>query len=229
MRILMIEDEPELLSALKWGFEEKGYAVDTAETGPGGLELALTNGYDVVILDLNLPGMDGLTVLREIRRESLEQKVLILSARTSFHERIEGLDGGASDYLVKPFDFGELEARVRSLTRRAFIHQNAVLRFGGVTLDTVKRSAETAAGVPLELPQKELALLEYMMLNAGRPVSAEELIEHIWADDAGLFTNAVKVRVSLLRKKLTESGCGVTVSNLRGAGYFLAEEGGAGT
>lgn len=225
MRILIIEDEPELLSALKWGFEERGFTADAAETGPGGLELAQTNEYDVIILDLNLPGMDGLQVLEEIRRDSLEQRVLILSARAAFHERIEGLDKGANDYLVKPFHFGELEARVRSLMRRSFIQQNAVLRLGGLAVDTVKRRVQ-ACGVPLELSQRELQLLEYLLLNRGRPVSAEELIEHIWDDDAALFSGAVKVRVSLLRKKLGESRSGVTVRNLRGAGYYLTEGGG---
>lgn len=223
MRILIIEDESELLTALKWGFKECGYIADGAENGLDGLELAQTNEYDVIVLDLNLPGMDGLQILEEIRKENLEQKVLILSARTSFHERIEGLDMGANDYLVKPFDFGELEARVRSLMRRSFIQQNAILSFGDLRFDTVKRTAVTSNGMAIDLPQKELSILEYLMLNSTRPVSAEELIEHVWADEADMFSNAVKVRISLLRKKLTEAGAGITISNIRGVGYILSE------
>ena len=225
MRILIIEDEPDLLSALKWGFEETGYLVDGAETGPDGLELAQMNEYDVIILDLNLPGMDGLTILQEIRSNSLEQKVLILSARTSFQERIEGLDMGANDYLVKPFDFGELEARVRSLMRRSFIQHDVVLHYEQLTFDTVRRMAFTTGGIQIELPHKELAILEYLLLNQKRPVRAEELIEHIWSDDGDLFSNAVKVRISMLRKKLMESGSGVTISNIRGVGYSLMKGG----
>lgn len=223
MRILIIEDEPELLTALKWGFEETGYIADGAENGLDGLELAQTNEYDVIVLDLNLPGMDGLKILEEIRRENLEQKVLILSARTAFHERIEGLDMGANDYLTKPFDFGELEARVRSLMRRSFIQQNAILSFGQLRFDTVKRTAVTSHGTTIDLPQKELSILEYLMLNSTRPVSAEELIEHVWADESDMFSNAVKVRISLLRKKLAEAGAGLTIANIRGAGYILSE------
>ena len=222
MKLLIIEDEPDLLTALAAGFRKKGYAVDTADDGLDGLELAQTGSYDLIILDLNLPGMDGLDILKKIREDDLEQKLLILSARSEYTQRIEGLDLGANDYLTKPFDFGELEARVRSLLRRSFTQNDAVLIFHGFRLDTRTHLLQTETGKPVDLMPKEYAILEYLLLNRNRAVSAEELIEHIWASDSDMFSNAIKVHISTLRKKLSAHTDAELITNIRGAGYCIA-------
>ncbi len=223
MRLLVIEDEDDLVRALKRGFEKRGYAVDTAQNGIDGLNLAEVNGYDLILLDLNLPGMDGTDVLRAIRRTNREQKILILSARSAYPERVEGLDLGANDYLVKPFDFGELEARVRSLLRRSFTQNDVAIRFGVFCMDTAARRVSVKTGGTVELAPKEFAILEYLLLNRGRAVGVEELIEHIWADDESMFSNAVKVHISTLRKKLAQHTGADVVVNVRGAGYLVEQ------
>ncbi len=221
MKLLIIEDEEDLLSALKAGFEKKGYVVDAAADGADGCELAFINDYDLILLDLNLPGMDGLQILKKIRKNDLRQKVLILSARSDYSQRIEGLDLGANDYLIKPFDFGELEARVRSLLRRSFTQNNVVLNFGCFSLDTCARLLYADADERVELTPKEYAILEYLLLNRGKAVSAEELIEHVWLSDVSLFSNAIKVHMSTLRKKLSAYTDQEVITNLRGAGYCI--------
>lgn len=221
MRLLVIEDELDLLNALAKGLRSSGYLVDTASDGTEGLYQTTLCRYDLIILDLNLPGMDGLDILKELRRTDLETRVLILSARSDISQRIEGLDGGANDYLVKPFDFGELAARVRSLLRRSFSQENSLIRFGGFCFDTIARSVSTEGGALLALSPKELSILEYLLLRRGRPVSMEELIEHVWEEDVSLFSNAVKVHVSTLRKKLAQHGSGDSIKWVRGAGYVM--------
>ncbi|WP_066649133.1 response regulator transcription factor [Christensenella timonensis] len=221
MKLLIIEDEEDLLRALKAGFEKKGYAVDIAADGTEGCELAFINDYDLIILDLNLPGMDGLEILSHIRENDLRQKVLILSARSDYAQRIEGLDLGANDYLVKPFDFGELEARVRSLLRRSFTQNNVILKFSKFSLDTCAHLLYTDAGETIDLTPKEYAILEYLLLHRGKAISAEELIEHVWFSDSSLFSNAIKVHVSTLRKKLAAYTEEELVTNMRGAGYCI--------
>lgn len=220
MKILIIEDEPELLSALKKGFTKKGFAVDAAEDGNEGSYLAEVNEYDVIVLDLNLPYKDGLEVLEEIRSKSQTQKVLILSARSSVPDKILGLDMGANDYLAKPFDFLELEARVRCLARREFVQKDSVIALGELTIDTAKKEARHK-DQKLELAPKEYAILEYLALHADKVISAEELIEHVWESDADLFSVSVKVHISNLRKKL-EAACGEPViKTVRGVGYTV--------
>lgn len=223
MKILMIEDELDLLSALKKGFTKKGYAVDTAEDGNEGSYLAEVNEYDVIVLDLNLPYQDGLDILEEIRNRSQTQKVLILSARSSVPDKILGLDMGANDYLAKPFDFLELEARVRNLARREFIQKDSMITVGPITIDTAKKEVRHN-GQKLELAPKEYAILEYLALHTEKVVSAEELIEHIWESDVNLFSVSVKVHISHIRKKL-QSACGKEmIVTVRGCGYRIEEE-----
>lgn len=222
MKLLLIEDEEELVEALAYGLKKSGYVVDTAMDGRDGLDLAFINEYDLIILDLNLPSIDGLDILTEIRKRDQETKILILSARSNFAQRIEGLDRGANDYLVKPFDFGELLARVRALLRRQFIQQDTKLKHGLLMLDTAKRLV-TYADDQLELSPKEFSILEYLMINKNRAISAEELMEHVWHSDNDMFSNAVKVHISTLRKKIGLVCSDEVISNIRGAGYIIHE------
>lgn len=223
MKLLIIEDETDLLSAMKKGFIKKGFAVDVADDGDEGSYLAEINDYDVIILDLNLPHKDGLEILTEIRERSQTQKVIILSARSSVPDKILGLDMGANDYLAKPFDFMELEARVRSLARRDFSQKENVIVIRRVSVDTAKKSV-VFEGVPIEFAPKEYAILEYLALNSGKTVSAEELIEHVWDSEVDLFAVSVKVHISNIRKKL-KAICGdELIQTVRGSGYLIEKE-----
>lgn len=224
MKILIIEDEEYLASALKRGFEKLNYVVDIASDGEEGLELTFINKYDLIILDLNLPSMDGLDILSNIRKKDEKSKIIILSARSKFDERIKGLDMGANDYLVKPFDFGELAARVRSLLRRNFIQKSSELSCENIKVDIPGRIALTRDGKRIDLSPKEFSILEYLMTNRGRVVSAEELIEHVWHSDCDMFSNVIKVHISALRKKLSSYCTEDIISNIRGVGYIIKGE-----
>lgn len=221
MKLLIIEDEEDLVDALALGFKKLGYAVDIAVDGRKGLEMIFINEYDLVILDLNLPSMDGIDILKEIRKTDDEQKILILSARSEYGDRINGLDIGANDYLVKPFDFGELVARVRSLLRRRFIQKAVNLKYENIIIDTASRCVYNNEHKNIDLSPKEFGILEYLMINKGRTVSAEELIEHVWQGDNDMFSNVIKVHISTLRKKLNEYCENEIISNVRGAGYII--------
>lgn len=221
MKLLIIEDEEDILDALVYGFRKLGYIVDSASDGQDGLECIYINKYDLIILDLNLPSMDGLEILSKIREEDEQSKVIILSARTQFTDRIKGLDMGANDYLIKPFDFGELVARVKSLLRRSFIQKNSKMKYGDIIIDTNSRIVYAEEGKKIELAPKEFAIFEYLMLNRGRAVSAEELIEHIWDSDFEMFSNSIKVHVSNLRKKLSCYSDKEIIFNIRGSGYII--------
>lgn len=223
MRLLIIEDEKDLYDALLRGFRKLRYVVDGAMDGLEGLQMAQENAYDLIVLDLNLPGMDGMEILKAIRAQDMETKVLILSARAAFTDRIQGLDVGADDYLVKPFDFGELDARVRNLLRRRYSTDGSVLSLGSLRVDTVQHVATTAESFPLDLSPKEYAILTYLLRKRGIPVPAEELIEHIWGEEA-MFSNAVKVHISLLRRKIAPYVEGNVIQHVRGAGYLIGEE-----
>ncbi len=222
MRLLIIEDEEQLLDALKRGLTKRGYAVDKAEDGITGSEMAYQNEYDVIILDLNLPGKDGIEVLKDIRTRSMTTKVLILSARSSVPDKIKGLDLGANDYLGKPFDFLELEARIRNLIRRDFVQQSTVIHLQNLTLDTAQKSA-AVNGHKLDLQPKEYAILEYLALHSGTVISSEELIEHIWDEEADMFSMSVKVHISNLRKKISAYGDSGLIVTVRGGGYMIAK------
>ncbi len=221
MKLLIIEDEQDILRALVNGFQKRGYIVTGVADGEEGLELAQVGNYDLIVLDLNLPGMDGIDILKEIRNSDKMQKILILSARTDYAERVVGLDLGANDYLVKPFDFGELEARVRGLLRRNFVQHDVVLQCGKLRVDTASHRVYTQEETPIELSPKEYGILEYLLLKRGTAVPAEELIEHLWMEDEGLFSNAVKVHISQLRKKLLPYVGEDFITNRRGAGYLI--------
>lgn len=216
MKLLIVEDEAGIRLALKKGFQKMGYAVDCASDGETALEQYYSAFYDAVLLDLNLPRLDGLEVLKEIRKENAEQRVLILSARSELEDKITGLDLGANDYVSKPFHFLEVEARVRALLRRDFISKSKVIELGSVQVDTGKRKAFCSDG-ELNLTAKEFAILEYLALHKGSLVSSEELIEHVWNEQVNELTNAVKVHINGLRKKLPEG----TIQTSKGNGYYV--------
>lgn len=220
MRILIVEDEIDLCDTIAEGLQIDGYAVDRCYDGEEAYELINTETYDLVVLDLNLPGMDGIDILTEIRKQNTALKILILSARGSVSDKVLGLDTGANDYLAKPFDFEELEARIRSLLRRTFTQENTVLRWEGIALDTIKRTL-SINGKELFLTKKELALMEYFLLHPGHVISQEELMEHVWNMEADSFSNAVRVHIASLRKKLKSGLDYDPIGTKIGEGYFL--------
>mgnify|MGYP002562233293 CR=1 FL=1 len=225
MRILVVEDELDLQEAIADGLKIDGYAVDTCSDGIDAYERLYVENYDLVILDLNLPGMDGIDVLQKIRNEKPELKVLILSARNSVNDKVSGLDCGANDYLAKPFDFAELEARIRNLLRQKFSQTSNCLSFGNLRIDLAKRSAYTDKS-QISLTKKEFALLEYFALNPDKVIGQEELIDHVWDANADSFSGAIRVHISSLRKKLKSALAFDPIETKIGEGYiFTPKEG----
>ncbi|MGL4798755.1 MAG: response regulator transcription factor [Cellulosilyticaceae bacterium] len=220
MRILIVEDEVDLCDSMAEGLQIDGYAVDTCYDGEEGYELMMTEAYDLVILDLNLPGIDGMEILANVRKQNKELKILILSARSNVSDKVLGLNTGANDYLAKPFDFEELEARIRSLLRRSFTQENILLTFGGISLDTMKRKV-FINNIEVILTKKELALLEYFLLNTSKVISQEELMEHVWNMEADSFSNAVRVHIASLRKKMKAILLYDPITTKIGEGYYL--------
>lgn len=220
MRLLVIEDEPALCNSIAEGLRLDGYEVDTCQDGVQALELCCVENYDLILLDLNLPGMDGMEVLRHLRAEDTETCVLILSARSQIKDKVDGLDMGANDYLTKPFHFEELEARVRSLTRRKFIQKDICLMCGEVSFNTKSREAY-AKGRLLSLTRKESALLEYLLLHQGEIISQEEMLEHLWDGSVDSFSNSIRVHISSLRKKLRSALGYDPIRNKVGQGYLI--------
>ncbi|HEV8373164.1 MAG TPA: response regulator transcription factor [Actinomycetota bacterium] len=226
MRVLVVEDEPDLADAVARGLRREGYAVDVAYDGDEALDKATVNAYDVICLDLNLPGVDGIEVVRRIRADQERQpppRVLMLTARDGTADRVVGLDEGADDYLVKPFEFDELTARLRALLRRDAGRSGALLRAGDIELDAARHEARRA-GRPLALTPKEFALLRYFMSRAGQVLSQEDLLEHVWDENADPFTNTVRVTVMTLRRKLADAGEDQPIETVVGRGYRLRGE-----
>lgn len=220
MRLLVVEDEAALCFSIAEGLRLDGYEVDTCQDGLEALELCGVETYDLILLDLNLPGLDGMEVLRRLRLGDGETPVLILSARGQLQDKVSGLDAGANDYLTKPFHFEELEARVRSLTRRRFIQENICLSCGDISFDTKSRAA-CAKGRPLTLTRKEAGLLEYLLLHQGRVISQEEMMEHLWDGSVNSFSNSIRVHISSLRKKLRAALGYDPIQNKVGQGYMM--------
>ena len=223
MHILIIEDEEQLCRSMAEGLRMDGYETDTCFDGEDGLELCMTESYDLILLDLNLPGTDGLDILQQFRTSDSTTPVLILSARGQIQDKVEGLDLGANDYLTKPFHFEELEARIRSLTRRKFIQEDICLKCGRIIFDTRTRKA-SVDDATLSLTRKESALLEYFLLHQGRIISPEEMIEHLWDGSVNSFSNSIRVHISSLRKKLRAALGFDPIQNKIGQGYILMEE-----
>lgn len=219
MRILVIEDEKRIGDFLGRGLESAGYAVDLANDGKTGLAFTHESDYDLIILDLNLPDMDGLEVLERIRNRKVFPPVLILSARNAVDDRVKGLELGADDYLVKPFAFVELLARVRALLRRGQPTPER-LQVGDLLLDCIRRKV-TRGGQSIELAPKEFSILEYMMRNPGRPLSRTMIVEHVWDMDYDGLTNIVDVYIRHLRSKIDEGYSTRLIHTVRGIGYMM--------
>jgi DNA-binding response OmpR family regulator len=224
MRILIVEDDAALSSFIRKGLEAEHHAVDVANDGSTGCAMALEFGYDLVVLDLNLPGTDGLTVLRSVRLKKANLPVMILTARSRVEDRVQCLDAGADDYLVKPFSYLELSARARALLRRSHRPLETVLTVRDLSLDRVERKVERA-GRPIELTSKEFALLEYLMRNAGRRLTRAMIIEHVWNLTFDSTTNVVDVYINYLRRKVDDGFSPCLIHTVRGVGYQMTTGG----
>jgi DNA-binding response OmpR family regulator len=223
VRVLVVEDEVDLAQAVATGLRREGYAVDVAHDGDEALEKLAYTDYDVICLDLTLPKVDGTEVCRRIRSgetASSGARILMLTARDAVADRVKGLDDGADDYLVKPYAFAELTARVRTLLRRDAGRSGAVLHVGDLMLDTARLIA-SRGGRELDLTAKEFALLRYFMSRAGEVLSTEDLLEHVWDEFTDPFTNTVRVTVGTLRRKLSAEAEPPLIETLIGSGYRL--------
>jgi len=220
MKILIVEDEKILNNTINKSLKDAGYEVESAFDGFDAMEMIEIESYDLIVLDLNLPNMDGMEILKNLRKEDVETKVLILSARSQIQDKVEGLDAGANDFLQKPFHLDELKARVRSLTRRNFIQNNTELSFDKIKFDSKNRTI-FIDNKELKLTRKESGILEYLLLNQGRPVSQEELIDHVWDSSVDLLSNSIRVHISALRKKLKQELGYDPIENRIGIGYLL--------
>jgi DNA-binding response OmpR family regulator len=226
MRVLVVDDEVDLTDAIARGLRHDGYAVDVAYDGDEALEKVAVNQYDLVCLDITMPGTDGREVCRRIRADvdiDPQPRVLMLTARDALEDRVAGLDDGADDYLVKPFAFPELAARARSLLRRDSGSSTAVLRVADIELDTARHHARRGER-ELDLTAKEFALLRYFMTNVGQVLSQETLLEHVWDEHADPFTNTVRVTVGTVRRKLAAAGESQLIDTVIGRGYRLRDE-----
>ncbi|GEA33482.1 DNA-binding response regulator [Clostridium beijerinckii] len=224
MKLLLVEDEEDLAAIISKGLKKSGYAIDNAYDGEEAVSMYEINEYDLIILDLNLPNLDGLEVLKVIREKDIYTKVLILSARSDIEDRVIGLDMGANDYLIKPFDYKELEARIRMLLRISFTQKSAVLKCGDLKINTVSKTAYLGQS-SLLLTKKEYEILEYLFLNKDMVISAEQFIEHVWDSEADLFSNSLKYHIHSIKKKMNELGCNVEyIKNIRSQGYILMED-----
>lgn len=224
MRILIVEDEPELNEQLRRTLEAQRYSADSAYDGEQALDRLAEVPYDLVILDVMLPKLDGFGVLREARNMGADSPVLMLTARTGTDDKIKGLDSGADDYLTKPFSTDELLARVRALLRRAGGQNASVLSAGSLCLDTAKREV-TVEGKMVELTQREFSILEFLMYNKNRSVSRFSLAEHVWGDDFEPFSmsNFMDVHIKNLRKKISSGDGESAVKTIRGVGYIIRD------
>ena len=219
MRVLIVEDDHRLAASVRRGLEDAGFAADVVYDGEEALSAALTNSYDLILLDVMLPRVDGLEVSRRLRSRRMHTPILMLTARDSIDDRVLGLESGADDYLVKPFALREVVARIKALTRRHLADRTAVLTAGPIALDTSARKV-SVGGMPLELTAKEYAILEYFMLNQGRLLTRDQVIEHVWDYDFEGGHNLIETYVNRLRVKLARVGAEDPFVTVRGArGY----------
>jgi heavy metal response regulator len=221
MRVLVVEDERRIADFVCRGLSEQGYAVDVAYDGDEALQWTDVADFDVIILDVMLPVRDGIEVCRTLRDRRLRTPILMLTARDAVEDRVRGLDSGADDYLVKPFAFAELLARLRALTRREPVALGTVLRVGDLVLDTTTREA-SRQGMPLELTSKEYALLEYLMRHPNQVLTRTMIAEHVWSYDFDNSTNVIDVHVRNLRRKIDDPFPAKLIQTIRGAGYRIS-------
>jgi heavy metal response regulator len=220
MRLLVVEDEKKVSSFIKKGLEEEGYAVDVASDGETGLQMALDRVHDLIILDIQLPKRDGLSLLHELRKEKVTTPVLLLTVRATIEDKVLGLDAGADDYLTKPFAFQELVARIRALLRRGPEGKPAALQVADLTLDPARRLVFRDSR-RIDLTAKEFALLDYFMRNPGRVLTRTMIAEHVWDYDFDSMTNVIDVYVNYLRKKIDSDQEQKLIHTIRGVGYML--------
>lgn len=223
MRILVVEDEKRVAAFIKRGLKEAKYAVDIADNGEDALFMAESIPFDLIVLDIMLPGPDGIEICRKLRKGRNDTPVLMLTARDEVQDKISGLDAGADDYLTKPFSFPEFLARVRALLRRKTAGRNTVLKVADLELDQASHKV-TRAGKEITLTPTEYGLLEYLMLNTGHVVTRTMLSEHVWNDDFDAFSNVINVYINYLRKKVDHDHPQKLIHSLRGVGYVLKEE-----
>jgi two-component system OmpR family response regulator len=224
VHVLVVEDDPKISSVLVRGLREERYRVDLAEDGPTAEQCVADSRYDAIILDILLPGIDGFELCRRLRRDGVDAPVLMLTARDAVPDRIRGLDVGADDYLIKPFDFDELLARLRALTRRGRTRQqDATLAYGPIVMETEQHRVR-AGERELDLSATEYRLLEHLMRHAGAIVSRDQLAEHVWGGDYDPFSNVADVYIGYLRRKLRQAGIDASlIHTVRGMGYMLRE------
>ena len=220
MRILITEDEKDLADAIAKGLLRQGYAADIALDGEEALFMADVNSYDLVILDLNLPKIDGIEVCRRLRETDSPLGILMLTARTGLEDRVQGLESGADDYLLKPFHFAELLARLRAILRRKGEQRHTILRSGEMVLDPNTQQGYYK-DAKLVFTAREFSILEYLISNAGRIVSQEELLEHVWGEEVNSFTQSIKVHIKNIRNKLRAAGAAEIITTVKGRGYML--------
>lgn len=223
MRILIIEDDHNIADVIRRGLQEQHYSVDRAMSGEEGGEMALINTYDLIILDLMLPKMDGVSLCRELRVQGIKTPILILTALDAIDSKIEGLDAGADDYLTKPFHFGELLARVRSLIRRQSDEKTSEIQIADLVLDTARRVV-VRNGLPVSLTAKEFALLEYFMMNRGKVLTREQISEHVWDMNFDPQSNVIDSFVRFLRQKIDKDHSTPLIHTVRGIGYRFSDE-----
>lgn len=226
MRILVVEDDEKIANAIKKGLEQESYAVDVEYDGRDGQDSALGLNYDLIILDRMLPGMDGLEICQQMRKEGKKTPVLMLTAKDKILDRVEGLNSGADDYLIKPFAFDELVARVKALLRRPETQTGTILVVSDLTLDTITKQV-TRGERDITLTPKEYSLLEYLMRNPDRILTKDQIIEHVWDFDADILPNTVEVYVGYLRNKIdTPKDNMKLIQTVRGFGYKIGGSGG---
>jgi heavy metal response regulator len=222
MRILVVEDEKKIANFIKRGLKEEGYSVDLAADGEEGHYLASTNDYDLIILDLMIPKMDGLSVCRKLRQEKVKSPILMVTAKDTVKDKVIGLDSGANDYLTKPFSFAELLARVRALLRRTENSETTKLSVADLTLDLLSHKV-SRAGAAIEVTAKEFALLEYLMRNAGTVITRTMIAEHVWDINFDTDTNVIDVYINYLRRKIDGGRKAKLIQTIRGRGYVIKE------
>ncbi|MGD0397349.1 MAG: response regulator transcription factor [Syntrophobacteraceae bacterium] len=223
MRLLVVEDEKKVSGFIKKGLQEEGYAVDVAFDGKTGLQMAMDRVHDLIVLDIHLPGMDGLSLLHRLRTAKVSTPVLLLTVRANIEDKVLGLDSGADDYLTKPFAFQELVARIRALLRRQTEAELPVLRFADLILDPARRVV-LRGGKKIDLTAKEYALLDYFIRNPGRVLTRTMIVEHVWDYNFDSMTNIIDVYVNYLRRKIDSDREHKLIHTVRGVGYVLKEE-----